>query len=126
MMKKWFIASGMGMLVVALSASMAFAAEPAGSAVMGQGRQGSCLTDSQRQEMQPLLDKMQGLHGQMMEVRQQMLQKQVSWGNLTQEQADQRLARMKDRMGNASRAGNGHGRFCQGTYKKQMPSDNAQ
>lgn len=42
------------------------------------------LTEAQKQEVAPLMNQMNDLHKQMFEVRKQMLQKQVEFGNLTQ------------------------------------------
>lgn len=66
------------------------------------------LTAEQQKEMQPLNDQMTTLHKQMLEVRKAELQKEVSFGNLTQAQADQMISRMSERMANGS-----HG-FCNG------------
>lgn len=66
------------------------------------GFQATPLTGDQKQQMEPL-------YNQMLETKKQMLQKYVEFGQLTQEQADQRLAWMKERMANRMQYG-----ACQG------------
>ncbi|HWR38520.1 MAG TPA: DUF2680 domain-containing protein [Patescibacteria group bacterium] len=102
-MKKTIALIMAGLLVLAVGTAV-IAAEPA-KAPMGMngmncpgGHKMMQLTDEQRQEMLPLMN-------QMMEIKKQMLAKQVAWGNLTQEQADQMIAHMQDRMAKGPGAG---------------------
>ncbi|MEN6414002.1 MAG: DUF2680 domain-containing protein [Veillonellales bacterium] len=95
-MKKSLLVAVVGLLVLAFAASMVFAATPTNvpSFACNQAN----LTDEQKQELAPLFNQMTDLRKQMFEVKKQVIQKQVEFGNLTQEQADQRIAWMKERI----------------------------
>lgn len=97
-MKKSLLIAVVGLLVLAFAASMVYAATPAN--VPPFARNQANLTDAQKQELAPLFNQMTDLRKQMFEVRKQVIQKQVEFGNLTQEQADQRIAWMKERLEN--------------------------
>lgn len=56
--------------------------------------------------MQPINDKMTSLRQQMLRNTQEALQKEVQFGNVTQEQADQIINRMNERMKQAGSGGN--------------------
>jgi peptidoglycan hydrolase CwlO-like protein len=58
----------------------------------------NALTDAQKQELAPLFNQMNDLQKQMFEVQKQVIQKQVEFGNLTQQQAEQIIAWRKQRM----------------------------
>ena len=93
-MKKTVAFITIAALVLVVAASLASAAptdNPANCPRFG-GPQGQpiTLTDDQKKELAPVYDKM-------LDVHKEMLQKYVSFGYLTQEQADQRLAWMKER-----------------------------
>jgi len=96
-MKKPIALALVGMLILALGASFVSAAPPAGQPLHPYGQPFN-LTEAQKQELAPLTSQMTDLHKQMLEVRKQIVQKQVAFGNLTQEQADQRIAWMQERM----------------------------
>ena len=96
------VASVMAGLVILAAGTAVLAAEPAKSPLnpngmncpgWNSGHKMMQLTDAQRQEILPLAN-------QMLEIKKQMLAKQVAWGNLTQEQADAMIARMQDRITN--------------------------
>lgn len=87
-MKKITVFLITGLLVLAIAASVAFAGPGRGPAINCQS---VAMTDAQKEELVPL-------QNQMLELRKQMLAKQVQWGNLTQEEADQRITWMKERM----------------------------
>lgn len=118
-MKKSLLIAVVGLLVLAFAASMVYAATPTN--VPPFARNQANLTDAQRQELAPLFNQMNDIGKQMFEVRKQVIQKQVEFGNLTQEQAEQRIAWMKERLENNSgpgmmgrgpgmmRGGHGHG-----------------
>lgn len=97
-MKKPMLIIIAALMALALAATVVLAA-PGNPAVTGPGGQrGYCqqaqqtpLTDDQKQEMV----KMQQ---QMLEIRKQMLAKQVEWGRMTKEQATERTAWMENRM----------------------------
>jgi hypothetical protein len=57
------------------------------------------LTDAQKNEMMPLVSEMNDLHEKMFEVQKKMIQKQVEFGNITQAEADQRIAWMQEHQG---------------------------
>ena len=88
-MKKTMLAALAALLVLAFAVSMVSAAKPAAQPPQPFA-QAVTLTDAQKQELAPLFN-------QMAEIRKQIIQKQVSFGNLTQEQADQRIAWMQQR-----------------------------
>ena len=102
-----------GLLVLALGAGV-MAAEPMKGVTGGkfpmmggtEGHRMMQLTDEQKQELQPLMQ-------QMLEIKKQMIAKQVAWGNLTQEQADRMISHMQERMDKGPGAGmmmGGHGK----------------
>ncbi len=90
-MKKTIAAVTVAALVLVIAASLVASAAPGQTPPAGPQRPAVTLTADQKQELAPLLDKM-------LEVRKQMMQKYVDYGYMTQEQADQRFAWMKDRM----------------------------
>jgi hypothetical protein len=94
-----------GLLVLALGASLVYAAAGDGSRPFCPGPNGRqvTLTDQQRQELAPL-------YHQMLETQQQIMQKRVEYGQLTQEQADQRALFMQERMNNWLQNGGSIGR----------------
>lgn len=112
MMKKTILITVVGLLMLVLAASMVSAGpNPGGMGGMHSfmGQQAN-LTDTQKQEVAPLLDKMKDLHLQMFAVQKEMIQKQVSFGNMTQAEADQHIARMQERMEQGpGMMGRGHG-----------------
>jgi len=89
-MKKTMLIALAALLVLAFAVSLVSAAKPAAQPPQFTA-QAVTLTDAQKQELAPLFN-------QMVEIRKQIIQKQVSFGNLTQEQADQRIAWMQQRM----------------------------
>lgn len=101
-MKKTVIVTLVSLLVLAIAVSMVSAATtttpPGNFPPFARGP--AALTDAQKQELAPLFNQMNDLRKQMFEVQKQVIQKQVSFGNLTQEQADQRIAWMQQRMEN--------------------------
>lgn len=101
-----------GLVVLALAASVAYAETPAQNGGWTCPR-GVKMTEAQQQEMAPLREKMQGIRQQMLEVRKEALAKQVKFGNLTQEQADQMTKRMEERVANGGQ-GRGMGLNCGG------------
>ena len=111
-MKKTIAITLAALLVLALGVSFVRAA-PGGGPGYGPG-QGfgpgagyqSNLTAEQQKELTPLFDKMTDLQKQRIELQKQLIQKQVSFGNLTQEQADWRIGRLKERSENI---GKGYG-----------------
>lgn len=98
MMKKAILFTVVGLLVLAFALSMVSAATNPVE-IPPCAYQQANLTDAQKQEMLPLWNQMADLHSQMFEVRKQMIQKQVSFGNMTQEEANQRIAWMQERKG---------------------------
>ena len=113
-MKKMVILSIVAAFAIVAAASFAFAAPTptAPNPMNCQQGQPITLTDAQKQELAPLYDKM-------LETHKQLLQKYVEYGKLTQEQADQRLALMKDHMQNCSQNG-GCGMMDQGMGHGKM------
>lgn len=95
-MKKSLLIALVGLLVLAFAASMVYAATPTN--VPPFARNQANLTDAQKQELAPQFNQMTDLRKQMFEVRKQVIQKQVEFGNLTQEQADQRIVWMQERI----------------------------
>jgi len=119
-MKKTMIAALVALLMVAFATAMA-SAGPEHPPFPGDQ---TTLTEAQKQEMAPLMEKMKDLRLQMFEVEKQMIEKQVSFGNMSQEDADKHIAMMKERaekgpdmMGHGPDRGPGHG--CPG----QQPPD---
>ncbi|MDR7867547.1 MAG: YckD family protein [Sporomusaceae bacterium] len=78
-------------MVLVVAASLVVSAAPAQNPPPGPQRQAITLTDDQKKELAPLYDKM-------FETRKEIMQKYVDFGYMTQEQADQRAAWMKERM----------------------------
>jgi peptidoglycan hydrolase CwlO-like protein len=96
-MKKTVLITVVSLLVLVLAVAMVSAASPANNfPPFAQSR--ANLTDAQKQELVPLFNQMTDLRKQMFEVQKQVIQKQVSFGNLTQEQADQRITWMQQRI----------------------------
>ena len=99
-MKKSIFVTLVSLLVLAIAVSVVSAAT--NTPPSGKFQPFACgavaLTDDQRQDLAPLLK-------QMFETRKQGIQKQVSFGNLTQEQADQQIAFMQQRMENGFGSG---------------------
>ena len=96
-MKKTILITIVSLLVLAFAVAMVSAATPKTDfAPFAQSQVN--LTDAQKQELAPMLNQMTDLRKQMFEVQKQIIQKQVSFGNLTQEQADQRTAWMQQRI----------------------------
>lgn len=91
-MKKTIAYITIAALVLVVAASLVVSAAPPQTPPGPRGPQGQAvtLTDAQKQELAPLHDKM-------FETRKQIMQKYVDWGYVTQEQADQRAAWMKER-----------------------------
>jgi hypothetical protein len=96
-MKKPLLIAVVSLLVLAFAVAMVSAATPTTN-IPPFARNQANLTDAQKQELAPLFNQMNDLSKQMVEVRKQVIQKQVEFGNLTQEQADQRIAWMQERM----------------------------
>jgi hypothetical protein len=94
---------------VLLAAASFVSAAPTDTAPRFDGPQGQAitLTDDQKKELAPIYDKM-------LDVQKEMLQKYVSFGYLTQEQADQRAAFMKERMAWHQQNGIGPGMMGRG------------
>ncbi|MDR3560244.1 MAG: DUF2680 domain-containing protein [Negativicutes bacterium] len=95
-MKKAVVLTLVGLLVLAV-VSMAYAATTNNPTNFPPWARNQTLTEDQQKELAPLFNQMNDLRSQMVEVQKQVIQKQVKFGNLTQEQADQRIAWMKDR-----------------------------
>ena len=106
-MKKSIFVTLVSLLVLAIAVSVVSAATTTPPA--GKFQPFACgtaaLTDAQKQELTPLVNQMNDLRKQMFENRKQVIQKQVSFGVLTQEQADQHIAFMQQRMENGPGAG---------------------
>ena len=88
-MKKFIALMVVGLMVLTVGASVVMA----GGMEQGKGLMMNCpqqpqLTNEQKQELAPLMQ-------QMFEIRKQVIAKQVQWGNLTQEQADQIISHMQ-------------------------------
>lgn len=109
-MKKSMLILIAALVALALAATVVLAA-PGNPGVPGPGGQrGYCqqaqqapLTDDQKQELAKLQQ-------QMLDVRKQMLAKQVEWGRITKEQAADRLTWMENRQKAASENGYAGGR----------------
>jgi|GEM_PF-968975 len=95
-MKRNLLIAVVGLLVLAFAVAIVSAATPANLPPFGRNQVN--LTETQKQELAPLLNQMTDLRKQMFEVQKQVIQKQVEFGNLTQEQADQRITRMNERI----------------------------
>ncbi len=106
-MKKSIFVTLVSLLVFAIAVSVVSAAT--NTPPSGKFQPFACgavaLTDDQRQDLAPLFNQMNDLRKQMFETRKQVIQKQVSFGNLTQEQADQQIAFMQQRMENGFGSG---------------------
>jgi len=89
-MKKTFALTTLALVVLIIAGTLAYAATPQQTPSPGQ-YQPPTLTDAQKQELAPLYD-------QMLETQKKITQKYVDFGYITQWQADQRAAFMKDRM----------------------------
>lgn len=98
-MKKTILITVLGLLLLAFATAMVSAGPSPNKMCPGPGGQPPQLTDAQKEEMAPLFAEMNDLHAKMFEVRKAMIQKQVSFGNMTQEQADQCIARMEEHKG---------------------------
>lgn len=90
-MKKTIAVVTVAALVLVVAASLVVSAAPGQTPPFGPQRPAVTLTEDQKQELTPLFD-------QLLETRKQIMQKYVDYGYLTQEQADQRYAWMKERM----------------------------
>lgn len=110
-MKKTIAFITIAALVLVIAASLASAAPTGNQAPYPRfgGPQGQAitLTDDQKNELAPIYDKM-------LDVQKELLQKYVSFGYLTQEQADQRFAWMKERMAWHQQNGFGPGMMGRG------------
>lgn len=106
MMKKTILVTMTALLLLAFAATMVSAGPNPDRVHPFWGSQAK-LTDAQKAEMTPYFDKMKDLRLQMFEVRKEMIQKQVEFGNITQEEADQHIARMQERMENGQQRGFG-------------------
>lgn len=107
-MKKTILLTVMGLLMLALAATMVSAGPNPGK-MCPFGNQ-PALTDAQKEEMAPLVTEMNDLHVKMFEVHKAMIQKQVDFGNLTQAQADECITMMQEHKG----PGNGPGMMGKG------------
>jgi len=100
-MKKTTLYIIIGLLVLAFGASLVYAASGDNSQPMPQrgqfmhekGQPPVALTDQQRQELAPL-------YAQMIDVKKQILQKRVEYGQISQNQADYRATLMQQRLDN--------------------------
>ncbi len=100
-MKKSIIIAVVSLLVLAFAASLVYAETATDFPPFARNQ--VRLTDAQRQELAPLFS-------QMFETKKNIIQKQVEFGNLTQEQADQRITWMKERAEKGDgMMGRGHG-----------------
>lgn len=110
-MKKTIAFITIAALMLVAAASLVSAAPtdtPApGPRIGGPQGQAITLTDDQKKELAPIYDKM-------LDVQKEMLQKYVSFGYMTQEQADQRAAWMKERMAWHQQNGFGPGMMGRG------------
>ena len=108
-MKKSLMITGVvaGLLVLLFAFAMVNAAPPAQG--FSPFRQAN-LTEAQKEELAPYFTQMTDLRKQMFEVRKQVIQKQVEFGNLTQEQADQCISRMQERIDQGFTGPGGMGR----------------
>lgn len=110
-MKKTILITMVGLLMLAFAATMVSAGPNPGKMCPG-GNQIN-LTDAQKEEMAPLMTEMTDLHAKMFEVHKAMIQKQVSFGNMTQAEADECIAMMEAHKGMGKgpgmMMGKGHG-----------------
>ena len=115
-MKKTILITVVSLLMLAFAATMV-SAGPNSGRMCPFGNQPN-LTDAQKEEMAPLVTEMNDLHGKMFEVHKAMIQKQVSFGNMTQADADACIAGMQEHrgpghgpgmMGKGHDVGRGHG-----------------
>lgn len=90
-MKKTIAVVTLVAMVLVVAASLVASAAPGQNPTPGPQRQAITLTDEQKKELAPLYEKM-------FETRKEIMQKYVDFGYMTQEQADKRIAWMKDRM----------------------------
>lgn len=96
-MKKTVILTLMGLLMLAFATAMV-SAGPTPGRMCPFGNQPN-LTDTQKEEMAPLVTEMNDLHAKMFEVHKAMIQKQVGFGNMTQAEADQCIVMMQEHKG---------------------------
>ncbi|MBP2655770.1 MAG: hypothetical protein H6Q73_3339 [Firmicutes bacterium] len=89
-MKKPIICATVAILILIAGIALVYAGNPP-APPQNQPPQKITLTDQQKQDLAPL-------YSQMLETKKQIIQKYVEFGYLTQEQADQRIARMTERM----------------------------
>lgn len=112
-MKKTVAYITIAALVLIIAASLVVNAAPAQTPPSAPQRQAITLTQDQKQELAPL-------YAQMLETQKQIMQKYVDYGYITQAQADQRAAWMKERMdqrlekGFIPGMGRGHGMMGRG------------
>ena len=105
-MKKSVVVTLVSLLVLAIAVSVSAATNTSPSGKFQPFACGAAtLTDAQKQELAPFFNQMNDLRKQMLENRKQVIQKQVSFGVLTQEQADQHIAFMQQRMENGPGSG---------------------
>lgn len=90
-MKKTVAYVTLAAMILVVAASLVASAAPGQNPPLGPQRQAITLTDEQKKELAPLYEKM-------FETRKAIMQKYVDFGYMTQEQADQRAAWMKERM----------------------------
>ena len=127
MMKKTILIAVVALLMLAFAATMVSAGPNTGRMHSFMGGQTN-LTDVQKEEMAPYFSKMNDLHLQMIEVKKEMIQKQVSLGYITQEDADQHLTRMQERMeqGAGGMMGRGTGKMGRGPGGNGCPMSQQQ
>lgn len=126
-MKKTITFTLIAALILVAGASLAFAADPATTPPYGMGMgMMNCplgqtgLTDAQKQELAPL-------YAKMLEDHKAILQKNVEFGRITQEQADQIVAQMQQcQQGNGPCQGmmghhRGQGMMGRGYMGQQKP-----
>jgi hypothetical protein len=112
-MKKTIAVVTVAALVLVIAASLVASAAPGQNQPLGPQRQIPTITEAQKQELAPL-------YSQMIEIQKQITQKYVDFGYITQWQADQRNAFMKERMeqrlqnGFIPGMGRGHGMMGKG------------
>lgn len=123
MMKKTILITVVSLLLLAFAATMVSAGANPDRMHPFWGNQAN-LTDAQKGEMAPYFDKMKDLRQQMVEVRKEMIQKQVGFGYITQEEADQHIARMQERMEKGP--GRGFGKMGRGPGGNGCPMSQQQ
>lgn len=107
-MKKTMLVTVVALLMLAFAATMV-SAGPNPGRMSPMGGNPPNWTDAQKAEMEPLMTEMNDLRGKMVEVHKAMIQKQVSFGYMTQEDADACIARMEGYRGRGpGMMGNGH------------------